>query len=346
MKSSYRVAAVFAIVICVGLVLYYRTPGSGGTGDPSITMAGGETPTNEETSKGAAPSHVTPAVKPTTTAGTSTPPTRSGESTASRGESWPGGLEDLVTNVMERYEAREAAGSQTTTTGGTPSSASTGTTTTRSTTPVATSGTSTAAGTATSGTSRIPGTSTAGSIDTTTVPAVGPVGVTTSTSPRTTPTTVTTTTPSNPPRVEPTRSTPPVRPAVTGRTYTIRSGDTLSTIAEDTYGSQKYWFDIAQANPLTDPEKLKIGQVIRLPDINTTAPVTTTDIRPEHGPGSGIEYIVRPDDTLSSIARQFYNDPEKWSMLHDVNRTTIGADPNRLKVGMKLRIPPSPKGAS
>lgn len=56
---------------------------------------------------------------------------------------------------------------------------------------------------------------------------------------------------------------PPAQPV--SRTYTIRKGDTLWSIANREYGSGQKWRDIAQANPSIDPKKLAIGQQIVLP---------------------------------------------------------------------------------
>lgn len=55
----------------------------------------------------------------------------------------------------------------------------------------------------------------------------------------------------------------PTPPAA--RTYTIRKGDTLWSIAQRMYGNGQKWVDIAQANQSIDPKKLAIGQQITLP---------------------------------------------------------------------------------
>ena len=55
----------------------------------------------------------------------------------------------------------------------------------------------------------------------------------------------------------------PAPPA--SRTYTVRKGDTLWSIAKRTYGNGQRWVDIAQANQSVDPKKLAIGQQITLP---------------------------------------------------------------------------------
>lgn len=50
-----------------------------------------------------------------------------------------------------------------------------------------------------------------------------------------------------------------------GRTYTVKKNDTLSKIAERTYGSSKYYNIIIKANQGIDAKNLKIGQKLILP---------------------------------------------------------------------------------
>lgn len=51
------------------------------------------------------------------------------------------------------------------------------------------------------------------------------------------------------------------------RTYTVKSGDTLSAIAKEHLGSAGAYMKIFDLNKdqLTDPDKIKPGQVLRLP---------------------------------------------------------------------------------
>ncbi len=51
------------------------------------------------------------------------------------------------------------------------------------------------------------------------------------------------------------------------RTYTVKAGDTLSHIAKETLGSAGAYMKIFELNKdqLTDPDKIKPGQVLRLP---------------------------------------------------------------------------------
>ena len=53
-------------------------------------------------------------------------------------------------------------------------------------------------------------------------------------------------------------------------TYTVLKGDTLSAIAQKHYGKASRWNEIFEANrdQLDDPDLIKPGQVLKLPDIN------------------------------------------------------------------------------
>ena len=57
---------------------------------------------------------------------------------------------------------------------------------------------------------------------------------------------------------------PPSAPA---RTYTVKAGDTLSKIAKEHLGNAGAYMKIFELNKdqLTDPDKIKPGQVLRIP---------------------------------------------------------------------------------
>ena len=52
-----------------------------------------------------------------------------------------------------------------------------------------------------------------------------------------------------------------------GTTYTVKAGDTLSKIAKDQLGDANAYMKIFNANKdqLTDPDKIKPGQVLKIP---------------------------------------------------------------------------------
>ncbi len=49
--------------------------------------------------------------------------------------------------------------------------------------------------------------------------------------------------------------------------YTIKQGDTLSAIARDYLGDINRWPELAQLNSIPNPDVLRIGQLIQLPDV-------------------------------------------------------------------------------
>ncbi len=67
-----------------------------------------------------------------------------------------------------------------------------------------------------------------------------------------------------------TSSTPakPIKSNPKGRTVTVQSGDSLSSIAKRVYGSATKWRLIYEANrsKLTAPDALKVGMVLKVPE--------------------------------------------------------------------------------
>jgi 5'-nucleotidase len=64
---------------------------------------------------------------------------------------------------------------------------------------------------------------------------------------------------------------------------------------------------------------------------------------PSPSPVAGGEsYTIEAGDTLASISERFYGDPTLWRRIYDANRTAIGDNPDNLRVGTTLQIPPRP----
>lgn len=60
------------------------------------------------------------------------------------------------------------------------------------------------------------------------------------------------------------RPTPTATPPA-ARTYTVRAGDTLWAIAQAHLGAGKRFAEIASLNNLRDPNRISVGQVLRIP---------------------------------------------------------------------------------
>jgi nucleoid-associated protein YgaU len=49
------------------------------------------------------------------------------------------------------------------------------------------------------------------------------------------------------------------------QTYTVKSGDNLSKISRLFYGDANQYMKIAKANNIPDPDKIKVGQQLKIP---------------------------------------------------------------------------------
>jgi LysM repeat protein len=72
------------------------------------------------------------------------------------------------------------------------------------------------------------------------------------------------------PRSEGKKDAPKSKPA-TGRTYVVKSGDSLSRIASRELGDAGRWTEIRDLNPGLNPDRLKVGAEIALPKGTTVA---------------------------------------------------------------------------
>lgn len=153
---------------------------------------------------------------------------------------------------------------------------------------------------------------------------------------------------------------PPVHvDAPAARTHTIQKGETFSSISKAVYGDSRYYEQIAQANPKINPNRLRPGTVINLPDAaevkSSSKPeakpaATASDSAKPAPAASPIDsqksYRVVAGDSLYKISVHLYGSSEEVDNIYALNKDAIGPDKARLKLGMVLKIPAPPTVAT
>lgn len=95
-----------------------------------------------------------------------------------------------------------------------------------------------------------------------------------------------------------TTTTTPSKTTSTAATYTVKSGDTLSGIANSHSTSVSA---LTSLNKLSNPNKIYVGQVLKLKAASTASKPTTTTSTTS---SSSASYTVKSGDTLSAIANK------------------------------------------
>jgi LysM repeat protein len=101
--------------------------------------------------------------------------------------------------------------------------------------------------------------------------------------------------------------------------YTVRKGDTLSKIATSVFGDWRKYNLIMKVNNIENPSFIVLGMLLEIPDIKT--------------------HTVKSGDTLGKISDKYYGDWRMFGLLMEENNLT---DPNKIKVGQKLKVPLKP----
>ncbi len=127
------------------------------------------------------------------------------------------------------------------------------------------------------------------------------------------------------------------------RWVTVQSGDTFARIAERELGSKNLANAVSRANPLKDPTRLRVGDKVKVPidPSNPQGRPDPTPPQPGQPEGKVIEYTVKPGDTLSGIAQEFYGSVRYIDFIYQSNRDRLRSKDD-LKLGQVLRLPPKP----
>lgn len=124
------------------------------------------------------------------------------------------------------------------------------------------------------------------------------------------------------------------QPADGARTHVVKEGETLSDVSAQHFGTVKRWKEIADLNAV-DPNRLKVGAVLRLPAGAGAAAAAPATASAKDGAAAG-RYRVAEGDSLWLVAERVLGDGERWKEIAAANP---GIDANRLVVGAWLALP-------
>lgn len=122
------------------------------------------------------------------------------------------------------------------------------------------------------------------------------------------------------------------------KTHTVIKGETLWSIAEDSYGSGYNWTDIYNANKLSS-DKIEVGQKLTIPDVSPKQPTSTKVAASAAGvqnPITGSSYTVVKGDSLWNISVRVYGNGYKWVEIAKANNLK---NPNLIHSGNVFTLP-------
>jgi nucleoid-associated protein YgaU len=131
------------------------------------------------------------------------------------------------------------------------------------------------------------------------------------------------------------------------KTYTVKKGDTLSSIAAREMGSKAKWTELQKANEdvLHGSTGLKIDMKLRIPAGEKSSGTSSSDPAPAASaadtPSGGAaerEYVVKPGDSLWLIAKNELGSEKLVGELRAANADVLNGS-DSLKVGTTLKIP-------
>ncbi len=139
----------------------------------------------------------------------------------------------------------------------------------------------------------------------------------------------------------------PSAPLGDGRTHIVAKNETLAEISKKYFGTTTRWKDIVKLNPGVDPESLKVGQKLILPEGASATPQSLPGTGAHEGPVAPGEtatgdYTIKAGDTLESIAVKELGGRKGVKRIIEANP---GLDPNNLVLGKKIKIPGKTKPA-
>ena len=105
--------------------------------------------------------------------------------------------------------------------------------------------------------------------------------------------------------------------------YRVISGDTLSSIAKK-FGTT--YQELARINGIADPNKIKAGQIIKLPKATSSSSSSSSSYK---------SYTIVSGDTLGKIANRFGTTYQELARINGIS------NPDKISIGQVIKVPGS-----
>jgi len=123
----------------------------------------------------------------------------------------------------------------------------------------------------------------------------------------------------------------PINPGPAYTLYTVKSGDTLGTIAAIYLGDPGRWKEIWNANPgIVNPDVISVGDTLQIPSVRVAAPAPTA---PGVMPGPKIAAVTATPQDSFLAPGEVYTAPDGTSVV-----TPASASASALTPGIMLGI--------
>jgi nucleoid-associated protein YgaU len=120
--------------------------------------------------------------------------------------------------------------------------------------------------------------------------------------------------------------------SVNANQYTVKDGDSLSSIAQQTYGQEAMWLVLATKNNIENPDLIYSGTKLDMP--------SKADAQTAFGNLTSTSYQVQSGDTLFDVAQRVYGDGSRWMSIARANNVGYLENGNPLIFsGNTLTIP-------